>query len=167
MSAELLHFISSHPVDLACIQEFNLNSSSSFRIPGHSALQYDRTHFRSGILSSDDLHASGGVIIFVLQGSSFSDLFLSWLEPYSEYIGINISLSNFSWLSFLNIYAPSICSSLTDSRTEFFSSSILPPPEIYSFWGTKIDITSVSIPLQLFLGSSSTALFAFLNMHLC
>ena len=27
---ELLHFLSSHPVDLICIQESNLNSSSSF-----------------------------------------------------------------------------------------------------------------------------------------
>ena len=33
-STELLHFFSSHPVDLICIQESNLNSSSSFRIPG-------------------------------------------------------------------------------------------------------------------------------------
>ena len=32
-STELLHFPSSHPVDLICIQESNLNSSSSFRIP--------------------------------------------------------------------------------------------------------------------------------------
>ena len=31
-STELLHFFSSHPVDLICIQESNLNSSSSFRI---------------------------------------------------------------------------------------------------------------------------------------
>ena len=29
---ELLHFLSSHPVGLICIQESNLNSSSSFRI---------------------------------------------------------------------------------------------------------------------------------------
>ena len=31
-STELLHFLSSHPVDLICIQQSNLNSSSSFRI---------------------------------------------------------------------------------------------------------------------------------------
>ena len=37
-STELLHFLSSHPIDLICIQESNLNSSSSFRIPGFSAL---------------------------------------------------------------------------------------------------------------------------------
>ena len=42
-STELLHFLSSHPVDLICIQESNLNSSSSFRIPGFSVLRSDRT----------------------------------------------------------------------------------------------------------------------------
>ena len=31
-STELLHFLSTHPVDLICIQESNLNSSSSFWI---------------------------------------------------------------------------------------------------------------------------------------
>ena len=31
-STELPHFLSSHPVDLICIQKFNLNSSSSFQI---------------------------------------------------------------------------------------------------------------------------------------
>ena len=42
-STELLHFISSHPLDLICIQESNLNLSSSFRIPGFSALRSDRS----------------------------------------------------------------------------------------------------------------------------
>ena len=36
-STELLHFLSSHSVDLICIQESNLISSSSFWIPGFSA----------------------------------------------------------------------------------------------------------------------------------
>ena len=48
-STKLIHFISSHPVDLICIQESNLNLSSSFRIPGFSALRSDGTHSRSGI----------------------------------------------------------------------------------------------------------------------
>ena len=43
-STELLHFLSSHSVDLICIQESNLNSSSSFRIPGFCTLRSDRTH---------------------------------------------------------------------------------------------------------------------------
>ena len=70
-STELLHFLSSHPVDLICIQESNFNSSSSFRIPGFSALRSDCTHSRSGILSPDATHASGGVVIFVREGLFF------------------------------------------------------------------------------------------------
>ena len=72
-STKLLHFFSSHPVDLICIQESNLNSSSSIRIPGFSALRSDRTHSRSGILSPDATHASGGVFIFVRQSLPFSE----------------------------------------------------------------------------------------------
>ena len=104
-STELLYFLLSHPVDLICIQESNLNSSSSFRNPGFSALRSDRTHSRSGILSPDATHASGGVIIFVRQGLSFSELStssLSSLDLYSDYVGVNISLNNSSSLSFLN-----------------------------------------------------------------
>ena len=128
-STESLHFLSSHPVDLICIQESNLYSSSSFRIPGFSALRFDRTHSRSGILSSDTTHARGGVVIFVRQGLSFSELStssLSSLDPYSDYVGINISLNNSSSLSFLNVYAHSIRSSPTNGRTNSFSPSILP-----------------------------------------
>ena len=94
-STKLLHFLSSHPVDLICIQESNLNSSSSFRIPRFSALRSGRTHSPSGILSSDTTHASGGVVIFVRQGLSFSELSTSTLssrDPYSDYVGINISM---------------------------------------------------------------------------
>ena len=78
-STELLHFISSHPVDLICIQESNLDLSSSFRISGFSALRSDGTHSRYGIFSIDVTHASGGVIIFVRQGLSFSELSTSSL----------------------------------------------------------------------------------------
>ena len=133
-STELLHFLSSHPVDLICIQESNLNSSSSFWIPGFSALRSDRTHSHSGILSPDATHATGGVIIFVRQGISFSELStssLSSLNPYSDYVGVNISLNNSSSLSFLNVYAPPICSSLTDGRTNSFFSSILPSRNLF------------------------------------
>ena len=106
-STELLHFLLSHPVDLICIQESNLNSS--FQIPGFSGLRSDRSHSRSGIFSSDTTHASGSVVIFVRQGSSFSELStssLSSLDPYSDYVETNISLNNSSSLSFLNVYAP-------------------------------------------------------------
>ena len=128
-STELLHFLSSHSVDLICIQESNLNSSSSFQIPGFSVLHSDRTHSRSGILSSDASHASGGVVIFVRQGLSFSELSttsLSLLDPYSGYVGVNISLNKSSSVSFLNVYAPAIRSSPTDARNDSFSPSILP-----------------------------------------
>ena len=48
-STKLIHFISSHPVDLIYIQESNLNLPCSFRIPGFSALQSHGTHSGSGI----------------------------------------------------------------------------------------------------------------------
>ena len=127
-STELLHFLSSHPADLICIQESNLNSSSSFRISGFSALRSDRTHSRSGILSFDATHSSG-VVIFITQGLSFSELStssLSSLDPYSDYVGIIISLNNSSSVSFLNVYAPPIRSSATDGRIDSFSRSIFP-----------------------------------------
>ena len=143
-STEVLHFLSSHPVDLICIQESNLNSSSSFRIPAFSVLRSDRTHSRSGILSSDASHASGGVVIFVRQGLSFSELSttsLSSLDPYSDYVGVNISLNKSSSVSFLNVYAPLFAppqrmAEPIPSLPQFF-----PPPEISSFWGTSIAIT--------------------------
>ena len=108
-STELFHFLSFHPVDLICIQESNLNSFSSFWIPRFSALRSDRTHTLSGILSPDATHASGGVIIFVRQGLSFFKLStssLSSLDPYSFYVGVNISPNDSSSLSFFNVYAP-------------------------------------------------------------
>ena len=129
-STKLLHFISSHPVDLIYIQESKLNLSSSFRIPGFSALQSHGTHSRSRIFSTDVADASGGVIIFVKQGLFFSELStssLSSLGPYSDYVEVKISLNDSSSLSFLNAYAPPIRSSPKDSRTNFFSLSILPP----------------------------------------
>ena len=78
---ELLHFLSCHPVDLICMQESNLNSSSSFRIPGFSALRSNCTHSWSGILSRDATHTIGGVIIFVRHSLSFSELSTSSLSP--------------------------------------------------------------------------------------
>ena len=94
-----------------------LSTLSAFRNPilthlplsGFSALRSDRTHSRSGILSSDTTNASGGVVTFVRQGLSFSELSttsLSSLDPYSDYVGINIYLNSSSSLSFLNVYAP-------------------------------------------------------------
>ena len=62
---------------------------------GFSALRFDRTHSLSGIFSPDHTHASRGVIIFLRQNLSFSELStssLSSLDPYSDYVGVNISL---------------------------------------------------------------------------
>ena len=98
---ELLHFISSYLVDLICIQESNLSLFSSFQIPGFAALRSDGTHSRSGIFSTDVTDASGRVIIFVRQGLSFSELSacsFSSLDPYTNYVEVNISLNDFSSL---------------------------------------------------------------------
>ena len=98
-------------------------------LSGFSALQSHGTHSRSGIFSTDVANASGGVIIFVKQCLSFSELStssLSLLGPYSDYVEVNISLNDSSSLSFLNVYVPLIRSSTKDSRTNFFSLSILP-----------------------------------------
>ena len=134
-STKLLHFLLSHPIDLICIQESNLNSSSSFRIPGFSALRSDRTHSRSGILSSDTTHTSSSIVIFVRQGLFFSELHisaLSSLDPYSDYVAINISLNDSCLLSFLNMYAPLF----TPPQRMAEPIPSLPPPEIFLFWGT-------------------------------
>ena len=128
-STKLLHFISSYPVDLICIQESNLNLSSSLRISGFSALRSDGTHPRSGIFCIVVTDASGGVIIFIKQGLSFSELStssLSSLDHYSDYEEVNIYLNNSSSLSFFNVHASPIPSSPKDSRTNFFSPCILP-----------------------------------------
>ena len=145
-STELLHFLLSHPVDLICIQESNLNSSSSFRIPGFSALRSDCTHSQSGILFPDATHACGSVIIFVRQCLSFSELStssLSLLDPYSNYVGVNISLNNSSSVSFLNVYAPPLFAPLRHTAEPI---PFLAPPEISSFWGTSIAITPSGTP---------------------
>ena len=101
----LNYFTFSRPI-LLTLSVSNLNSASSFRIPGFS----DRTYSRSGILSPDATHASDGdAIIFVKQGLSFSELStfsLSSLDLYSDYVGINISLNNSSSLFFLKVYGP-------------------------------------------------------------
>ena len=128
-STEPLHFISSHLIELICIQESNLKLSSSFQIPGFSALRSDGTHSQSGIFSIDVTDASGGVIIFVKQGLSFFELStssLSSLDPYCDYVGVNISLNDSSSLSFFNVCAPPIRYCPKDSRTNFVSSFIVP-----------------------------------------
>ena len=124
----LNYFTFFHPI-LSTLSAFRNPILTHLPLSGFSVLRSDRTHSRSGILSSDASHASGGVVIFVRQGLSFSELSttsLSSLDPYSDYVGINISLNKSSSVSFLNVYAPPIRSSPTDGRTDSFSPSIFP-----------------------------------------
>ena len=117
-----------HPI-LSTLSAFRNPILTPLPLSGFSALHSDCTHSQSGILSPDTTHTSGGIVIFVMQGLSFSELSissLSLLDPYSDYVGINISLNNSSSLSFFNVYAPPICSSPRDGRTDSFSPSILP-----------------------------------------
>ena len=138
-STKFFHFLLCHPVDLICIQESNLNLSSSFRISGFSALGFDRTHSQFGIFSRDATHASGDVIIFVRQGLSFSELStssLSLLDLYSDYVGVNISVDNSSSLSFVNVYAPLFVLPQRMAEPIPFLPPFFPPPEISLFWGS-------------------------------
>ena len=50
------------------------NPFSFYRMPGYSALQSDRTQFRFGSLSPDDMHAGGGFVIFVRQLLFFAEI---------------------------------------------------------------------------------------------
>ena len=90
------------------------------------------------------MHASGVVVIFVRQGLSFSELStssLSLLDPYSDYVGINISLNNSCLISFLNVYAPLFAPPQQMAKQTPFLPLFFPLPEISSFWGTSIAIT--------------------------
>ena len=135
----LNYFIFSRPI-LSTLSAFRNPILTPLPLSGFSALRSDRTHSRSGILSSDTTHASGGAIIFVRQGLSFSKLStssLSSLDSYSDYVGVNIFLNNSPSLSFLNVYIPLFAP--PQRMAEPIPS--LPPPEISSFWDTSIAIT--------------------------
>ena len=84
-----------------------------------------------------------GVVIFVRQGLSFSELStssLSSLDPYFDYVGINISLNNSSSLCFLNVYAPLFAPTQRMAEPLPSHPPSFPLPEISSFWGTSIAI---------------------------
>ena len=65
--------------------------------------------------------------------------------PYSDYVGVNISLNNSSSLSFLNVFVDPISSSTTNSRTHSFPPSILPSARNHFILGTLIAITPSGI----------------------
>ena len=116
------------------------------------------------------MHASNNIIIFVRQGLSFSELsisFLSLLVPYSDYVGVNISLNNSTSLSFINVYAPPFA-----LLQQIAEPTPFPPPEISSFWGTSTATTPSGTQevLMTLLGSKysigSSLLTSFSSMTL-
>ena len=138
-----LHYTFFNPI-LSTLSAFRNPILTLLPLSGFSALRFDSTHSRSGILSPDATRANRSVIIFVRHGLSFSELStssLSSLDPYSDYVGINISLNNSSSLSFLNVYAPPIRSSPTEAEPTPSLPPFFPPPEISLLWGTSIAIT--------------------------
>ena len=144
--------MSSYLVDVICIQESNFNLSSSFRIPGFSARRFDRTHSRSGIFSLDATHARGGVIISVRQDLSFSEVytfFVSSLDPYFNYVGVNTSLNNSSSVPFFNVYVTLFALLRLIAEPTPFLPPFFSLPEISSFWGTSITITPFGTPQVL------------------
>ena len=104
-----------------------------------------------------DLIAPTPVLVFSLMmpltlaaASSFSSgrafllslsLSLSSLDPYFDYVGVNLSLNNSSSFSFLNVYARPIFSSLTDRKTDSFSPSIFSSSRNFFILGGSTTIT--------------------------
>ena len=89
------------------------------------------------LFPASSLSPSSDVIF--LSGRTYPSMkSLSLLELYSDYIRVNILQNNSSLLSFFNVYATSICSSATDSRTNSVSRSFLLPPDTSSFWGLQL-----------------------------
>ena len=106
------------------------------------------------------MYANGSIIIFVRQGLFFSDLSTSsfpLLDPYYDYVEINISLNNSFLLSFLNVYASLIWSSSTNNKTDSFFPPFFLPPEI-SFWrtSTAIIICGTKKAFPIFVGEEVT-----------
>ena len=106
----LNYFTLFHPIPLTLSASRNpILIHLPFQIPGFSAVHSNHTHYWSGILSPDVIHASGSVIIFFRQSLYLSLNFqppLFSLNPYSNDVGVNIFLNNSSSVSFLNVYAP-------------------------------------------------------------
>ena len=111
-------------------------------------LRSDRTHSRSGILSRDATHASGGVIIFVRQSLSFSELStssLSSLDPYSDYVGSTSLLTSPPRSHFLMFMFPLFAPPQRMAEPTSFLPSSFPSPEISSFYGTSNVITPLGL----------------------
>ena len=129
-STKLLHFVSSHRVDLICIQKSNL-----FYLPLSESLDSllcDPIAPTANLyFSTNDTHASSGVIIFVRQDLSFSELsslgfYSNTTPPRSHFLMFMLPL-----FGLLRRIAESI----------FFLPPFFPPRQIFLFWGTSIVIT--------------------------
>ena len=73
------------------------------------------------------------MVIFVRQGLFFSELStssLSLLDPYSDYVRVNISLNNSSSVSFLNVYAPLFAPPQRMAELTSFFPPFFPTPKI-------------------------------------
>ena len=84
-------------------------------------------------------HTLAAASSFVRQGLSFSELSISsffLLDPYSDYVGVNILLNNSSSLSLLNVYASFDCLRRIAKPTPF-PSPFISPPQMSSFSRTS------------------------------
>ena len=101
------------------------------------SLQSDRTYSGFGILSmTRTLVVTSSLLSDRVNSLNFL-LSLSSLDPYSDYVEVNISLNNSYSLFFLNVYAPPICHSLADAKLTPSLPPFFPPPETSSLWDSK------------------------------
>ena len=126
--AELIAFLSGNQYDLIFLLETHLLTTKKFQIPSYYTLRTDRTFGRQGPVSSGTHNTGGGVLTLIHSDLAFSLVFVSSLssqDPYSDYICVQVLLSNHSPLQFLNLYPPPIRNTPSDSRTRTFYPDIL------------------------------------------
>ena len=142
-STELLHFLSSQPVDLICIQKSIvthlplsgfLDSLLCVLIAPILGLAFSLVMSRT--LAAASSFSSSKAYPFL---NSLPPL--SLLHPHSDYVAVNISQNNSSSLSFLNVYAPLFALLCQMAEPTPFLSPFFPPPGISLFWGTSTAIT--------------------------
>ena len=138
-NTELLHFISFYSLNLIC----NLNSFSSFRIPGFSALRSDWAHSRSDLvllmpctIAAASTFSSNKVFSFC--ALSTSSLFL--LDTNSDYVRVNTSLNNLPRSHSFLVHSPQSCFLLLprEALLAFFSS----PPWNLPFFAVESTLSS-------------------------
>ena len=94
-------------------------------------------------------HTLAVVSSFLSDRAELSTSSLSLLDPYSDYVGVNISFNNSSSLSFLNVYTPTMCLSHAKAPSSLwhgFSSSYLQSLLVFAFLSFHLeDIVYYSI----------------------